>query len=458
YFGGSCNLWAGRSMLLSEMDMAPRAWVPHSGWPIVRAELAAHYPSAARILRLPPLELIRPESHQARMSTPEQALFGDGLVPAVSLWARSPMRFGNAYRRRLRRAPHVRVVLNANVTRIALDAEGNTVEALDVATLDGRKLAVHAKVFVLACGGLENARLRLVSRERQPEGIGNRFNQVGRYFMDHPRGVSGKVRLRPGRRLLPLLRGFPLPDGKVQLGIGMSEEIQRREGLLNHYATFEAAFSGYTEQKYTSFVQIMKVLLRRGHAGHRWQLSKAALGALPSTIYLLTPKEILPHPIYRWYWLAREALPRPEREETRVVVYFCEQPPDPESRVTLSRDTDRLGVNRLVLRWRIGAEVIESVRRLEDHLAARLEAKGIGRLERASEDPKFTDASHHMGTTRMSDDPRTGVVDRDCKVHGVSNLYIAGSSVFPSAGHANPTLTIVALALRLAATLQRRAG
>jgi choline dehydrogenase-like flavoprotein len=454
YFGGSCNVWAGRSMLLSEPDMAPRAWVPHSGWPIGRGELAAYYPKAGQILRLPPMQNFGPESHRRRMTAPEQRLFAGGpLVPTVSLWSRSPMRFGAAYKRRLSQSPHVRVVLNASVTSISLNAAGQAVEALTAATLEGQTLIVRAKLFVLACGGLENPRLLLVSRDRQPDGLGNQFDQVGRYFMEHPRGVFGKLRLRPGHRL-PLLRGFPTRDGKVQFGVGLSEDVQRREALLNHFATFEAAVSGYTEQKYQSFVEVMKVLLRRGHAGPRWQLSRGGLGALSGTVYLLTPKEILPHPMYRVYWQARELLPRPKREDTRVIVYFCEQPPDPQSRLTLSRETDRLGVNRLQLRWRIGPEVIDSVRRLEDHLAARLAAEGIGRLERASGEPRFTDASHHMGTTRMSDSPRTGVVDRDCRVHGLANLYIAGSSVFPTAGHANPTLTIVALALRLADRLR----
>jgi choline dehydrogenase-like flavoprotein len=140
-----------------------------------------------------------------------------------------------------------------------------------------------------------------------------------------------------------------------------------------------------------------------------------------------------------------------------VVVYFCEQPPDPASRVQLGPDVDRLGVRRLVLDWRIDGAVTASILRLQQLLAERLEQTGLGRLENPESEPKFTDASHHMGTTRMSDDPRRGVVDRNGRIHGVDNLYVAGSSVFPCAGHANPTLTVVALALRLAEHLGARA-
>ena len=454
YFGGSCNLWAGRSMLLSEFDVAPRPWVPHSGWPISHAELARHYPRAAEMLRLPGRQWFTIGAHQKRMSDDEHRLLEDDrLTPTVSLWAPAPMRFGAAYRQALERATRARVLINANLTHIHLNEAGDRVEALSVATLSGRRFVVRARTVVLACGGLENARLLLASRDRQSHGIGNRFDQVGRYFMEHPRAVFGKVRLRPGCRL-PLLRGFPLTDGKVQVGLGLSEQTQRRERLLNHYLTLEAEVSGYTQQSYQSSVEIMKILLRRGHAGRRWELGKAGLGALPDMIYLLTPKEILPHSVYRWCWLARQALPRKPRPESFAVVYFCEQPPDPASRAQLGPEVDRLGVNRLVLDWRIDDAVSASVLRLQQLLAERLEQTGLGHLENPETEPRFTDASHHMGTTRMSDDPRSGVVDRNGRVHGVDNLYVAGSSVFPCAGHANPTLTVVALALRLTEHLE----
>jgi choline dehydrogenase-like flavoprotein len=146
----------------------------------------------------------------------------------------------------------------------------------------------------------------------------------------------------------------------------------------------------------------------------------------------------------------RDAMPRRPKPRTYVAVYFCEQPPDPASRVSLSGDTDRLGVPKLSLHWDLGRAMENSVMRLQELLAAELERTGVGTLERSRDPPVYTDASHHMGTTRMSAGPDDGIVDTDCRLHGIANLYLAGSSVFPSGGHANPTLTIVALALRLA--------
>lgn len=455
YFGGSCNLWAGRSMPLNELDFQVRAWVSESGWPLAYDQIARWYPQAARILKLPALEGISSGSFLSRLTADERRLFEDGsFVPTFSLWARSAMRFGAAHRSELRRSRNIMLVIHASVIRVNLNDDGTAVDSLSVATLSGRRFTVKARVFVLACGGLENARLLLASRERHAEGIANTHGVVGRYFMDHPRAVHGKVHVHASKKLA-LLRGRPLADGKLQIGIGLSAETQRREGLLNHYVTLESQTSGYTEARYQSLVQTMKVVLRRGHAGSRWDFARARLSDVPNLIYLLSPKELMPHLLYRTYVAARDAIPRRPAQQSFVVVYFCEQPPDRDSRVTLSTSVDSLGVNRLRLHWRLDESISRSVFRMQELLQRHVERTGIGVLEPSAKELQFTDASHHMGTTRMSRNAREGVVDTDCKVNGVANLYVAGSSVFPCAGHANPTLTIVALSLRLAEHLRR---
>jgi choline dehydrogenase-like flavoprotein len=449
YYGGSCNLWAGRSMPLMPEDMAAESDPGRAGWPLSHAELAEWYPAAARVLRLPDLSLFEPGWYTRSMSRAERALFDSGMVtPTISLWARGPMRFGAAHRAELRRSPRVRVLLHGNALRFRPTADGRAVVALEGAVLHGPAFEIRARRYVLACGGVENARLLLLSN------LGNEHDLVGRYFMDHPRAVFGRVRLAPGARL-PVLRGRPVADGKLQVGIGVPPEIRRTEGLLNHYATLESEFSGYAAAGYQSLVKTAKVVLRKGYAGSRWEVGRSRLSDIPGMIYLLTPKELMPHPLYRLYWTARSALhPRPDGR-ARVIVYFCEQPPDRESRVVLGARRDALGQPKLELHWRIGPEVTRSLLALQDRLGATLRSSGIGELEPGTDEPRYTDASHHMGTTRMSRDPRTGVVDPTCRLHALHNLYLAGSSVFPTAGHANPTPTIIALALRLADHLHR---
>ena len=449
YYGGSCNLWAGRSMRLSPEDLAPEADPERAGWPLAHAELSEWYPAAAGVLGLPDIRFFEPLTHAEHLSRVERALFDSGEVtPTVSLWAKGPMRFGATHRGALRRSARIRLLLHGNAVRLRPTADGQAVAALEAAVLHGPTFEIRARRYVVACGGVENARLLLLSN------LGNEHDLVGRYFMDHPRAVFGRVRLAPGARL-PYLRGRPVADGKLQLGIGVPPEVRRAEGLLNHYATLESEFSGYAAAGYQSLVKTAKVVLRKGYAGSRWEVGRSRLSDIPGMIYLLTPKELMPHPLYRLYWNARSALhPRPDGR-ARVIVYFCEQPPDRESRVMLASGRDALGQPRVELRWRIGPEVTRSVLALQERLATTLRAAGIGELERGEGEPRYTDASHHMGTTRMSRDRSTGVTDPDCRVHGLDNLYLAGSSVFPTAGHANPTPTIIALSLRLADHLRR---
>jgi choline dehydrogenase-like flavoprotein len=437
-------------MLLDPLDFEPRDWVPGSGWPIPRQALAQYYTEAARALELPQLQGDDLSRFLQPLTDDEQRMFAQGdFRPTVSLWARNTQRFGTGYLKRLRRESAARALLHASAIRLELAATGDDIVALHAGTLAGNRFTVRARQYVLACGGIENARLLLASRDRAPAGIGNEQGHVGRCFMDHPRTVYGRVQVPAGIQLRAF-RGRPLPDGKLQVGMGLSPDVQRRERLLNHYVTFELQTSGYAEARYQAMVQTAKVLLRRGHTGSRWDLGKMRLRELPEMVYLLSPKELMPHWMYRAFVAARDSLPRRPAPQTYIVVYFCEQPPDPASRVTLTDQFDALGMPRIHLHWHIGEQVRDSVRRMQDLLAARLAAAGLGRLEPGSGEMTFTDASHHMGTTRMSASPVDGVVDTDCRVHGVRNLYVAGSSVFPSAGFANPTLSIVALSLRLA--------
>jgi GMC oxidoreductase len=295
-----------------------------------------------------------------------------------------------------------------------------------------------------------------VSRDVCHNGIGNQFDVVGRFFMDHPRTAFGRIRLY-GRQHLPLLLGVPLPRGIVQLGIQLSERAQERDRLLNNYLSLERQWSEQAAKAYQSFIHSMKILLRKGYSGKRFKFSGAKLAEIPELIYLLAPRELMPHFLYRSFKAVRRMVGREIKELT--IVNYCEQIPNRESRVYLSHERDRLNMNRLVLDWKVGAEESRTLLRLQELLDLYFRKNQIGYLDRSADDAhnlSYTDASHHIGTTRMSETPRDGVVDGNCKVHGIDNLFIAGSSVFPTCGYANPTLTIIALATRLADHLKKR--
>jgi choline dehydrogenase-like flavoprotein len=450
YYGGTCNLWAGRAMKLARSDIEDRPWLGEQGegWPINYADMSRYYDDAAEVLGLPAVDAL---SYDGRMSADETALIdGGALLPNAALWARKPMRFGKSYRHLFKHGNY-KLCTNANATEIVLDQDGQNVDSIVTKNLAGNEIRVRARKYVLAAGGLENARLLLASQQSSSSGIGNEHDLVGRYYMDHPRSVFGRIRLDKPVELSTVL-GIPLRDGKVQLGLGLSEGAQRRHGVVNSYVSLEPEMSSVTEAQYRTSISVMKVLLRRGHAGSRTDWTAMRLGDIKDMIYMLTPKEILPHTVYRALILLKRRLYGNLSRGALTIVNYCEQLPDRESRVTLSADRDQLGVNKLALDWRVGSEVQKSIAQLHRALDERLRESGIGAVETIGEsfdEVEFTDASHHMGTTRMSDDPRQGVVDSDCRVHGVANLYVTGSSVFPTCGNANPTWTIVALALRL---------
>ena len=451
YFGGSSNLWPGRCMRLNEADLQKKDWVANSGWPITYSELNRYYQKAVKILRLPPFDAFDLLYWENILSAQEKAFFQNGLFkPKIAIWAKRPLRFGKAFYSKIKHSKNVTVYLNLNATEIRLSDSGSSVDGVMAACLNGKKISIKAQTYILACGGLENARLLLVSRNQCRHGVGNRFDLVGRYYMDHPRVVCGHVHLHQAFNLRRLL-GIPFSKGKIQVGIGLSEDIQKREELLNNYLSLETNYAELTQESYHSLVKFAKRFLRKGYAGKRLDFFASKTADIPDLIYLLAPREIMPHFFYRCSAVL------PKKKKNLIVVNYCEQEPDPESRVMLSTQRDKLSMNLLTLNWRIGKKEKISLMRLQEMLAEFLQKHKIGFLDTASLDGdnlQFSDASHHIGTTRMSDDPKRGVTDKNCRIFGLNNLFIAGSSVFPTSGHANPTLTIVALSLRLAAFLK----
>ena len=240
--------------------------------------------------------------------------------------------------------------------------------------------------------------------------------------MDHPRAVFGRVRLsRPLK--LPGLLGVPLVDGMAQVGIQLSPQVQQRERLLNTYLTLERQWSDQTAR--LSVVRTYgEDRAPEGLRRHAVQPLARSSRAFPNS-YICWPRgELMPHLFYR---IARQLKDRfSSGAVDLVLVNYSEQAPNPQSRVYLGTAADRFGMPRLVLNWVIGRHETETLMRLHEVLDDHLRRHGLGRVDHPDgEDLRYTDASHHLGTTRMSADPRDGVVDADCRVHGVSNLFIA---------------------------------
>jgi choline dehydrogenase-like flavoprotein len=301
--------------------------------------------------------------------------------------------------------------LHGNLVKLELASDGVVVRRAQVSTLTDRKFAIRPRQLVLAGGGIENARLLLASNEVQRRGIGNDNDLVGRFFADHPQ-ADGGVALLPSRRRLLAFYGFHFERRRVRAeGILItSDRLVSSEGLLR----FSVALRPPPPEAPSLGEQVRSVM--RDLEGRDAGLSR--------TLHMRT-----------------------------------EPAPNPDSRVTLSHEIDKLGVPKVRLNWQLTDLDRRSAVRSVAAIAEALGATGLARVRNlAIVDEELWDTigigAHHLGTARMHRDPRHGVVDQNCRVHGVSNLYVAGSAVFPTAGFANPTFTIVALAVRLAAHLR----
>ena len=451
-FGGSTTRWAGQCRPLRPLDFERRAAIPHSGWPFGFEALAPYYRRAQPVCNLPSCDY-DPEFWSRReknpLSRPSDPL--DSLVFQFS----DPKDFGRIYRDELAAAPNIEVYLNANVIRIESDAAGREVTGLQAATFNGKRIGFGARAFVLACGGIENPRLLLASRDADPAGLGNRFDLVGRFFMDHPYFLNGYYEPADPK----LARNFYTIEDydrvgreqKINAAFCLKESVLRETGLNGaalyfvrrpRYKTLPAYFSPAGR----SFIHMVNVAGRKVEPDRRFgrHLSNIARGL---DVVALN--------------LGRQALESLRPRPLLGLRTILEATPNPDSRVTLTPQRDPFGLPRVAVDWRLNRSDLEGFRRLMSALREAFARLGLGRLvedeavDAAGWPQSMSGGKHHMGTTRMHDDPKKGVVDAACRVHGMGNLYVAGSSLFPTGGSVNPTLTIVALAIRLADRLKQ---
>ncbi|MCP5304315.1 MAG: GMC family oxidoreductase [Chromatiaceae bacterium] len=435
YFGGSSNHWGGYCRPLDPIDFEARDWVPHSGWPFAIDELQPYYPTATQIVEVAPARFDDP-GYWAERTGESQPLPVTGRMQLRYVQFSPPTAFGRRYGDELKQAGNIDVLLNANVTDIASTEGGRAVTHLAIRTLNGLSHSVHARQYVLATGGLENARTLLLSNRSIPAGLGNQHGLVGRYFMEHPHlPAFGEIVVAALQKLPTTFYGRVKVDGRhATAAFNPSDRFLRERRLLN--ATFSAGDAGVYRVGESSNLPA---------APQHIDMLRAARPFLGSGEGPPDPRQ----PDLLGHWLGLGCA--------------CEQVPNPDSRVSLSSERDVLGLPRIRLDWRLTEQDRRSVFEHMRSFAMEFGALGFGRLRLDIEDEANWPAlvaggSHHMGTTRMHDDPRKGVVDRNCRVHGVANLHVAGSSVFPTSGAANPTLTLVALALRLADHLRERMG
>ncbi len=381
-FGGTTAVWSGRWKRHDDIDFQHRPWIENSGWPIESRSLDQYYLRASEKLHAPnPL-----------FETTEPTILDGGPFEKKIFREQSKkyLQWGKTFLPQLTASEHISVYCGAHVYKIV--KSGSIVDTVHVKTVGGNEFQVRAKYVVLSAGGLENPRILLLSN------IGNEYDQVGRYYMDHPKGRFGIVTLATSHDVSPLARSG---DGGYRIGFRLSDEEQRKEKILNAHIFIEPLFEK----------NVLKRFVKKIFQGHKTSILS--------------------------------------------VRNYLEQMPSASNRVYLSAEKDPLGLPKVAVDWHIGELDKKSIIIFHERLKEFLTRQRLGSLsspflDSSRVEPKFEDASHHMGTTRMGVDPKYSVVDSNCKVHSIDNLFILGPSVLPTSGHFNPVALTAALSIRLA--------
>jgi choline dehydrogenase-like flavoprotein len=412
YLGGCSNHWGGWCRPLDPVDFEARDWFAHSGWPFPRSEIEPYYARAQSLVEAGPFVYDDPARWGTNLGAPLQ-LGAGGLYTTFFQFSKQrdsvlPTHFGERYTGDLKRVPNLDLYLHANVTGLRLTPSANQLDQLDVATLSGNRFTVKPKLTVVATGGIETPRLLLASNDVMPAGVGNAYGLVGRFFADHP--IPGQTAT------------LVVFDGRIA---PYYQLIQTANG-----ANFRAAFAPTNAHRQA-----------RGVAD--------SLATVEGEVQLDSTGQAAVAEMAALFGIDASGM--------RCFTLGCgmEIAPDPDRRLTLTGEKDTLGMPRLKLDMRISDDDFLQYRNTLKELSRQLllARTGMIRILHTSREEWLSVmdwGNHHMGTTRMNNDPRRGVVDANSKVHGVSNLYVAGSAVFPTYGASNPTLNLIALVLRLA--------
>lgn len=453
FLGGSSNCWGGWCRPLDDWDFEKRDWIAHSGWPIDANDLGPYYPRTHRFLELGPFNYDIGEFEKAigKADVRRMPLPTGRVWDSISQFS-PPTRLGKRFGAELERATNVRTYLYANVIDIEISSDARDVRRLHCRTLSGRTFTATGRLYVLATGGIENARLLLASNKGCAKGVGNQYDLVGRYFMEHPRIYSGSLQFRGAWHRNKLFdfkyhyqnNAVAASGTRIAAALSLSRETQERERVTNARVWFCSIFPGDNSESSRALIRIKRRLEDREP---------------PETTLTGDVMTLASHPINTIGFIIARF--HKLRALVRDVTFHAivEPEPDPEARVTLSADhKDALGLPRVRVGWKLSQMVRRTFDRNFAIIGDELRQAGVAevtlgpKLEGGTTWPDTLDPEgtwHHMGTTRMHDSPRHGVVDRNCKVHGMDNLFIAGSSVFPTAGSNFPTQTIVALSIRL---------
>lgn len=436
YFGGTSNHWAGMCAPFDNIDFMKRDWVPHSGWPITRQDLDPYYARACEKLKLGPnnfdIKFWQKEKPNMNPFPLDSSIVWHKIwqISAVSGFAGG---FNKAYKDTIVNARNIHLYTYATVVNINANDSVKEITSVTVKNHAGKTHTVKAKHFILAGGTIQNARMLLASNTQAPKGLGNDNDLVGRFFMEH---------LEIDTAEMWLLKPFPTDLfnwSPIWCEFAITEKVQFEKKITN----------GTCGPMPLAWAKNSKPRMET------WQNED--------------PRKSADNMFKNWDEAGKLAAKENQGAITRAFSFQTriEQAPNPDSRITIGPEKDELGVPRANLNWALTDLDKRSIRTINKIIGEQVGRSGVGRVrlkdfiqdENDMSWPEGTNGGwHHMGTTRMSDSPKTGVVDANCQAFGLSNLYVAGAACYATAAAPNPTFTLVALSLRLSDYVKTKMG
>lgn len=457
--GGSTQIWAGWCRPLNPHDFEQLEYISDSGWLISIDELQSAYHRANEICGLGPYSYDFGEWQDLLRGAP--LLESSELIHHICQVRK--LRFNHYYYKDLQVAKNIVLYLYSPLMRLQPGKDERSVSHAEIASYTGKTTILKAKQFVLATGGIENARLLLLSGSSPERALGNKNDCVGRYFIDH--GYIDSGWFVPSSNKQNLRYYFPVPHphspqhASARPVITLAPSVLQKEKLLNGAMFFYPSYEShpaFMSDAVKTALELWEIV--KGKAVlELWEMFK---GQAASDDLWDFCKRMGSRPHYIMQALLRKALVRGSSCGRWRLRFYYECIPSAENRVVLCDQKDRFNRRQARLISHLADQDLDSAYRFHSYLNDIFQKTGAGQLiffDELSEWRSNTETARHpSGTTRMHDDPTRGVVDKNCQVHGLDNLFIAGSSVFPTVGYANPTLTIVALAVRLAEHLKQR--
>lgn len=448
YLGGTSNHWGGRCLPMDPIDLSRAPLSGLTGWPLSYEAMLPYWERAHNYVEIG--QFLYDPVATGTVSREAPLLMERSDILETAVIRQSTTNFRERYQSALQRSEAIDVWLWTTVTGIEITGESE-ITGLRTRDFNGPDRHFATRIVVLASGAVENARQILHMNAKGGRRLGDAGRLLGRCYMDHPSGGAAFLWMTEPIPTQPYWTNPEDPDGvPILLRWRLRDEVLEREGLQNgHFQLIP-----YNEDR--------DPRIREANRGWhslksiaKWALGRDQRNYSLSREYcqLINSADVM----------AADALGLIDRSsdvERLLLRYEVEQRPDRANHITLSEDRDALGQRRADLHWQPGEADRDGLLRMVELIGQAVGQGGLGRIEFEDhfDQPYWgtVTAWHQLGTTRMAESPEDGVVDPNGRLYGTSNLYIAGGSVMPTSGRANPTLTILALTIRLADHLRER--